>query len=203
MNYAPHVKQIKGFFRGHWPHLLVAVPLGIAFTALHELAHSVAVWLQGGTVTSVVWLPSASEWGHMSCSFPDGARYSMRMIMLAPYMLYIGMSLLAGVLSFRRRAWPFWAASTVFVWLFIVPVADIANTAVPYALCGSLNDFHRAFGPSSPSIAVALLASGASVACYGYWLNRRLYRDRAVGLPAYCGLVVLAGLVVLGASWRG
>lgn len=187
------IDQIKDFFRGHWPHLLLAIPLGIAFTALHELAHSVAAWLQGGTVTSFVWLPSSAGWGHMSCSFPAGARYSMRAIMLAPYALYLGMNLLAGVLSLRRSAWSFPVASTVFVWLFIAPVADIANTAIPYALWNTYNDFHRAFGPSRLLISSVLLVLGLSVAWYGYWLNRRLYRARAVGFPAYC-ILALAGV---------
>ena len=199
MNERNLIDQIKGFFRGHWPHLLAAIPLGIIFTALHEFAHSAAGWLQAGTVTSFVWLPSSAGWGHMSCSFPAGAQYSMRMVTLAPYFLYLAMGLLAGALSLRRSAWSFPAASTFFVWLFVVPVADIANTAIPYALWNTYNDFHRAFGHSSPYISTALLVLGLSVAWYGYWLNRRLYCARAVGFPAYC-ILALAGVCMVVAA---
>lgn len=191
------IAQIGGFFRSHWPHLLLGIPLGIAFTALHELAHSTAVWTQGGTVTAFAWWPSGSEWGHMSFAFPDGQAYNRQAILLAPYVLYAGMALLAGLLAFRRRTWPFPVASTVFVWLFIVPVADFANTAVPYALWGTFNDFNRALGPSSPSVSAALLSSGFLASWYGYWLNRRLYGPQALGVPSYCALAAAGmGIVV-------
>ena len=191
------IAQIGGFFRGHWPHLLAAIPLGIAFTALHELAHSAAVWLQGGTVTAFAWWPSGAEWGHMSYSFPVGAQYSKQIILLAPYVLYLGMNLLAGLMALWRRALPFPVASSVFVWLFIVPVADFANTAVPYALWGTFNDFNRALGPSSPSVSAALLSSGFLASWYGYWLNRRLYGPLALGVPSYCALAAAGmGIVV-------
>ena len=189
--------DLAAFFKGHWPHFVAAIPAAIAFTALHELAHCAAVWIQGGNVTDFAWLPSAAGWGHMSYLFPQGVQYSRRAIMLAPYAFWAGSCLLAGALASRRAPWPFWAASTIFVWLFIVPLADIANTAIPYVLWNTFNDFHRAFGPVGLSFSVLAVVLGLLASWYGYLLNRRLYRDRAVGLPAYCVLAVLAALVVL------
>ena len=118
-------------------------------------------------------------------------------ILLAPYVLYLGMNLLAGLMALWCRALPFPVASTVFVWLFIVPIADIANTAVPYALWNTFNDFHRAFGPSSPVVSAALLGSGLLASWYGYWLNRQLYGPQTLGVPSYCALAAAGMGVVL------
>ena len=67
------LKDMVSFFKGHWPHFILAVPGAVAFTALHELAHCVVVWVQGGSVTGSVWLPSGADWGHMRYSFPPDA----------------------------------------------------------------------------------------------------------------------------------
>lgn len=193
-----HVLQdIAAFFKGHWPHVIVAIPTAVAFTALHEVSHCVAVWMQGGTVTEFVWLPSGSEWGHMRYSFPSGVQYSATAVSLCPYVLWVSLCLFAGVLAFRQTPWPFWCASTIFVWLFIVPLADIANTAAPYLLWDADNDFQHAFGPSRPSFVATAVALGAVFATCGFLLNKRLYRDRAVGFPTYCVLAATATLAIL------
>lgn len=188
------IRDIASFFKSHWAHILVGIPAAVAFTALHELAHCLAVWVQGGSVTEFIWVPSRGEWGHMRYSFPVGASYSALAVSLSPYVFWVGCCLLVGILALRRFPWSFWAASTLFVWLFIVPVGDIANTAVPYLLWDSENDFRQAFGSTRPAFSIAAVVLGVMVASWGFHINRRLYRDRAVGLPAYCILVVTAAL---------
>jgi len=194
------LEDIVSFFKGHWPHVILAIPAAVAFTAAHELAHCVAVWLQGGNVTDFAWLPSGSEWGHMQYSFPPGAEYSAAAVSLSPYAFWICSCLLAGILSLRRAALRFWCASIIFVWLFIVPLADIANTAAPYLLWDTDNDFRDAFGPTQPSFAIVAAAFGTVAVISGFLLNRRLYRNRSVGLPAYCILAGTAALCVLAVS---
>ncbi len=193
------IHDIARFFRGHWPHLVVAAPAAVAFTALHEFAHCVAVWLQGGRVTAFVWLPSAGEWGHMRYVFAPEASYSEAAIALSPYLFWASFCLLAGLLALRRRPWPYWVATFVFVWLFLVPLADTANASVPYLLWDAENDFRGAFGPVRPRFTVLAVLAGAAILPYGYWLNKRLYRERAVGLAAYGALAATAGLAVLAA----
>ena len=196
-----HVLQdIVSFFKGHWPHVILAIPAAVAFTAAHEFAHCFAVWMQGGSVTDVVWLPSGSEWGHMQYSFPSGVEYSAAAVSLSPYAFWVCSCLLAGILSLRRSVWPFWCSSTIFVWLFILPLADIANTAAPYFLCDTDNDFRHAFGPSQTTFAVVAMVFAVGVAICGFLLNKRLYRDRSVGFPAYCALATAAVLIVLAVS---
>ena len=191
------LQDIAQFFKGHWPHVVLAIPAAIAFTALHELAHCAAAWVQGGSVTEFVWLPSAAEWGHMRYSFPAGAHYSATAISLAPYVSWLFLCFLAVIISLRRSPWPFWAGSTIFVWLFIVPLADIANTAVPYVLWDSDNDFRSALGPTRPSILAGVVAFGLLSAGLGFILQKRLYRERAVGLAAYCVLASTGALMIL------
>lgn len=125
-------KDILSFFRSHWPHLIIAIPVAIALTIVHELAHCSVVWIQGGNVTDFVWLPSGSEWGHIQYSFPKGVEYNQTAVSFAPYAFWICCCLLAGLLSLKKSPWQFWFASIIFVWLFIVPMADIANAIMPY-----------------------------------------------------------------------
>ncbi len=194
------LKDAVTFFKGHWPHVIIGIPAAVAFTAVHELAHCVAVWVQGGTVTEFAWLPSTTHWGYMRYSFPTAVQYSETAVSLSPYACWISFCLLAGVLSLRRSPWRFWCASTIFVWLFIAPLADIANAAFPYLIRNIDNDLQHAFGPTRPSFTAVAVAFGAASAAYGFLLNKRLYRDRAVGFPAYCALAATAGLIVLTVS---
>jgi hypothetical protein len=191
-------RDIVCFFRGHWPHLLLAVPMAVVFTVLHELAHCVAVWLQGGSVDAFVWLPSGAEWGHMRYSCPAGTQVSAPIVSLAPYTVWLAACLVASILSRRKAQWAFWASSTIFVWLFVAPLADIANTTVPYMLLDSANDFRNAMGPVDGVIVVEILGAGILLACSGFSIHKRLYRGRAVGMPAYCVLVAVGLAVVLG-----
>jgi hypothetical protein len=190
-------RDILAFFKGHWPHILIGIPAAVAFTALHEIAHCIPVWLQGGHVTEFAWLPSGEEWGHMQFSFPPQTEYSSAAVSLSPYALGVAWCLLAGLLSLRRSAWSFRWASTIFVWMFIAPLADIANAAVPYLLSDSSNDFRQAFGPMQPPFLIAAISVGIIALISGFLLNKRLYRERAVGLPAYGCLAAAAALAVL------
>lgn len=191
------LNQVAWFFWGHRWHLLVAIPAVVGFTVFHELAHSVAVWVQGGAVTAFVWLPAGSEWGHMCYSFPPDADYSEVAVSLSPYAFWVCFCLLAGVLSLRRTPWRFRYASTIFVWLFIVPLADIANAAIPYLFWNADNDLREAFGPVLSSTVIMAAVFGIIAVMGGFLINRRLYRERSLGFPAYGVLVVLAALLIL------
>ena len=197
----PIAKDIIGFFTTHWPHLLLLIPAVLVFTIVHEFSHCVAAWVQGGTVTEFVWLPTGGVWGYMAYTFPPGYWYSPELIAVAPYVMWLGCCGLAGLLALKRDPYPFWISSSIFVWLFIGPVADIANAAFPYALLNANNDLRDAFGSCTWMVAfgiglLALIVTGA-----GYWLQTRLYRDRRLGAVAYCTLaasaVVLAGAITV------
>ena len=81
--------------------------------------------------------------------------------------------------------------------MFIAPLADIANAAVPYLLSDASNDFRQALGPMQPPFLIGAISVGVVALICGFLLNKRLYRERAVGLPAYGCLAAAAALAVL------
>lgn len=184
------------FFKGHWLHVFFAAPGALLVTVAHEAAHCAAALVQGGTVTEFVWLPGGGYWGHMRYEFPQGVRYSSFVISIAPYVFWLVVAAGVALLSLRRRAYPFWLASTLFVWGFVVPLADVANAAFPY-LAGAHNDLRSAFGwPTAVAGLVVALLTLVAMAV-GFVVQRRLYRERALGpLP----FVVLSLLAVGGIS---
>ena len=201
-------RDIIAFIKAHWVHIILAIPAAVAFTALHELAHCVAVWLQGGEVLEFVWLPSQGEWGHMSYSFSEYHDHSTRIVSLAPYIFWVASCFIASILSLRQKPWKFWIASTIFVWLFIVPLADIANTALPYLLLDVSNDFQSAFGSSGVLISVSLTVFAVVMIILGFGIQKRLYRERDICVGAYYILVMMAVLAIfmitsLRTGWLG
>ena len=190
--------ELLTFFKGHWPILLVAPPMAVFFTLLHEAAHAFAVVVQGGTLTEFVWLPTSHGWGHIRYEFPQGAEFSSRAISMAPYFMWVMFSCTAALLSLRKRPWPFWFAATVFVWVFAAPLMDIAHNGIPY-LSGSNNDFTNAFGPAGFGAFAAFEVAAAFSAVAGFVVQRRLYRERALSAKAYIILccATLAFLLVV------
>ena len=195
---AAHLRfELGVFFRWHWPHFLLAAPGTVLCTILHEGAHALAVTLQGGQVTTFVWLPSTERWGYIEYAFPDQYHFSGFAISVAPYCLWLLLMLMAGVLSLKTNPHLPWVSSTIFIWMFVVPLGDIANTALPYLL-GSVNDFTNAFGfPTSLEWALIVLFGIASTA-FGMMVQQRLYRERALSVPGYT-LLAMAGLALIGA----
>lgn len=191
--------ELPAFFKGHWPMLLVAPPMAVFFTLLHEAAHAFAVVVQGGTLTEFVWLPTWHGWGHISYKFPLDAEFSSRAISIAPYFMWVMFSCTAALLSLRKRAWPFWFAATVFVWMFAAPLMDIAHNGIPY-LCGVNNDFASAFGPPGFDVLTAFAVAGVISAIGGFAVQRRLYRERALSVKAYIILFCAASAFLLAVS---
>ncbi len=183
--------DLAGFFRRHWPHLVVVIPGALVFTAVHEAAHAAAVFVQGGQLIEFVWLPSPGEWGHVRYDFGPDQPYSPLVISVAPYMVWASLAGLAGLLSLRRRGYRQWIAGTIFIWMFVAPVADIANTLVSYLLGGS-NDFSHAFGPAVLSAWIDALIFAATAVGFGFFLQKRLYRENALAAVSYLFLTAVA-----------
>jgi hypothetical protein len=188
--------DILRFFKGHWLHALLVVPGAIVVTAFHETAHCLAVWLQGGSITSFECIPSGNKWGEMRYEFPPGVANSDALIAIAPYLASFALCVTTAILASGRRPWSYPIASILFVWLFIVPTADIANAAIPYVLRNADNDLRHAFGEVNPLAWAIGLTAGMLLAAAGYWIQRRLYRERAIRLPAYA-ILTIAGVFVI------
>ncbi len=196
--------EIWTFIRRHGVHALLCVPGAILVTLLHEAAHALAAWAQGGRLLEFVWLPWVAEgkWGYVSYDFPAGVEYSGFAIAVAPYVLWLMLAAAACLLSMRRRPWSYGLASTFFFWLYFVPLADIANAAFPW-LAGKENDFAQAFGPATQvgGVLVGLLSLLAIL--IGYGVQRGLYASARLSLGAYAVLVLAAGAAVCGVMCLG
>ncbi len=201
-----HLKfELWRFFRGHWPHFLLAIPGAVFWTILHESAHALAVTLQGGQVLKFVWLPTMERWGYVQYSFPH-QHFSAFAIAVAPYCFWLMLMLTAGGLSLRTRPYPPWLASTIFFWMFAMPLGDIALPALPY-LFGSVNDFTYVFGPSTRLASMLILLFGIVSAAFGWITQQRLYREQALSsigyvLLAMIGFVLMVALYLIKTYWR-
>jgi len=187
--------ELGGFFRWHWPHFLLAAPGALLCTILHEGAHALAVTLQGGRVTKFVWLPSLERWGYIEYQFPSQDHFSSFAIAVAPYCLWLLLMLMAGVLSLKTNPHLPWASSTIFIWMFAVPLGDIANAALPY-LFGSQNDFTDAFGYATSLEWALIVLFGIASVVFGMIVQERLYRERALSVIGYA-LMAMAGLALI------
>lgn len=188
--------ELGRFFRGHWPHFLLAIPGAILWTILHEGAHALAIMLQGGQVTKFVWIPSPGRLGYVQYNFADHL-YSRFAIAIAPYVFWLILMLMAGALSLRPRPYPYWVASTIFIWMFVVPFGDIAWAARPYLFESvNANDFAQAFGPPTRFILMLIVLFGFASVVFGMIIQKRLYRHRALSAMSYT-LLALAGLALL------
>jgi hypothetical protein len=150
------VRECWLFLRWNWVHSVLLVPAAAVYTLAHEASHALAVLLQGGDVTEFVWLPSGQKWGHVRYVFPQDVPYSAFLISVAPYIMSVLLCATACAIGFVRRSLKPWVASTVFIWLFLVPLGDLAYAVLPYVVLGSNNDLHHAViqpspdGPTSP-----------------------------------------------------
>ena len=198
------LSEIRLFVRAHLWHLLLLAPGLLLATLVHEAAHAVAVIGQGGQVRQFTWIPSLQEWGSVSYQFPNGAAHSEFVISITPYLVALGLAGLATLVSFRRRAWSYRMASVWYIWTFLVPLAEIANATLAW-LAGADNDLLEAFGqPTLPAfIAVGCVVLGCLF--WGGWLQRRLYREHALGLAAYAVLslstLAFVAVVSFGLAW--
>ena len=188
--------ELRRFFRGHWPHFLFAIPGVVLWTILHEAAHALAIMLQGGQVIKFVWIPSPARWGYVEYNYPDHP-FSSFAIAIAPYAFWLILMLMAGGLSLRVTPYPHWAASTIFIWMFVMPLGDIALAAGPYLFeSGNTNDFTDAFGPPTRMIALLIILFGIASAAFGMRIQQRLYREHALSGISYI-LLATAGFALL------
>ena len=209
MNARPALSEIRRFVRAHVWHLLLLAPGLLLATLLHEAAHAAAVAGQRGQLEQFTWIPSLQEWGYVTYRFPEGVAYSELAISIAPYLLALGLAGIATLASFRRQPWSYRVASVWYIWGFLVPLAEIANTMFAW-LVGADNDLSAAFGRPAPGgfIAVGCVVPGCLL--WGGWLQRRLYRERALGLGAYATLslstvifVVVVSVWLARSYWGG
>ncbi|MFT4548188.1 MAG: hypothetical protein ACI8XO_004181 [Verrucomicrobiales bacterium] len=189
------ISEVLQFLKRIWWHFLLLLPGCILVTVLHEAAHALVVILQGGEIVEFVVLPDGAHWGFVRYVFPDGQEYSELAVALAPYFMWIGFAACASVLGWLPIRWKFWSASMIFLWLFVVPLGDLGNAAFPWVFVGADNDFRAGLGEAGASAALGIVLLLGGAFYWGYILQRRLFREAALG---WAGFGSLFGLVVVG-----
>ena len=88
----------------------------------------------------------------------------------------------------------------------LIVVGVILNIGFMASVFKRVSEGHRQFrnqtaeGPQSKPAVTAIVALGAVLAYLGFGIQKRLYRGRAHRIAAYCVVVILGGVVVLGAT---
>ena len=183
----------------NWVHFLLLLPAAFLYTIMHEAFHGFAVIIQGGRVTEFSWIPTStrSDWGYVRYEFERGVVYSGFLISIAPYMVSVFLCGIVVLVAIARVSLPPWLASTIFIWLFLVPLADLAYASIQYILFGSDNDLFQAFGHPRLVIRIAFAIGGCVLAALGYIVQNRLYGTLALSMCAYLGLGTLAAILLL------
>jgi hypothetical protein len=189
------LRECGRFLRGHLAHVLLSPLLGFTLvTVLHEAAHALLVVAQGGRVVEFSFVPGGGNYGHVRYA---GAVAFPALVSLAPYLMWGAFALGTAALAWARPRLPFWLTSSLFVWAFAVPLLDIGNAAVGWLAGGSSNDLAHAFGRPGQLdlLGVGLLVVASLVA--GYFVQRRLYQERALSVAGYALTSVVAGAALL------
>ncbi len=193
----PAHRQALRFLLGHWLHFILLGIFGVVgITSLHELAHAVAVWLQGGEVLEFVVLGDEEAWGHVRYQFPEGVAYSSRLISLAPAIAALAALTLGWLLALVGPRKDGHIARAVFFWLCLMPVGELGFMGLGYFTVGARCDLLYAFGPISWPLRMAGLALGCVVVALLYALQRRLFDELRLdqGAFALLGVMAVAGL---------
>jgi hypothetical protein len=173
------------------PHVIVAPILCFAVTFFHELAHAAAVLSIGGVVTELSWLPGATNLGHTRWDPPQGVTdLDYAFVSVAPYLMWSMCAGLVIVASWIPNRFHWSVASTLFVWLYAVPIGDIA---------GNLMSSHGDL--SAPGLEGLVVTAAGSVAvlvawALGFVVQRRLFPDARLGPVAYATTTF-----VMGGAW--
>jgi hypothetical protein len=171
------------------PQIAVApVLFFVGVTFLHESAHAAMAIALGGTIKEFAFLPGPDALGHVRWEPPPHAPpWLGDLVSVAPYLMWSLVAAAVILLAFRRvRVGP-WLGAAIFFWGYFVPIGDIA-----WNLYGGRGDL--AVG-GFDGIAVQLIGTMALAAAFvlGYFVQRRLFGERAVGVRGYLACTFVIG----------
>ncbi|MCA9516260.1 MAG: hypothetical protein KC635_15065 [Myxococcales bacterium] len=166
-------RRVGRFLLAHWPWLLLAVPVGLLGTVVHELFHALAVWLQGGTVLDLKILPSGNTLGHVLW---EGQGVNGRLVSVAPTVGWLVLSLVGLRLVGRFRAGGA-GAKLALVLAWLLPLGDTSLSLSRLALGVPHADLSRAF-LDERAVVLAAAAVFYAVACVS---TPRLVRHATAG----------------------
>lgn len=185
-------RRVGRFILGHWPWLLLAAPVALLGTVVHELFHAVAVWVQGGAVLDIQLLPRGSTLGHVRW---DGAHVNGRLVFVAPTIGWLILSLVGLRLVGRFRAGGA-GAKLALILAWLLPLGDTSLSLSRLALGVPEADLSRAFLDDR---GLVLILAGAFyvVACLS---TPRLVRHATAGALS-AAEAVLGFIVLMAIPW--
>ena len=188
------------FARTHWVHILCIPILGLTvFTFLHEAAHAVVVILQGGEIKSFNILPVGKHLGMVHYTAPV-RNFSHFNVSIAPYIMWLALVLIAVILSYKIKSKHFFIYSSIFIWLYVMPLGDIGGHFLPYMLFNDDNDIMHAFGPSNSYLNFLIIFATALSVFVGYHVHRRLYGDNCLSPLTYTSLSTISLAAIIASS---
>ncbi len=194
------VREVLRFTLAHWLHFLLLLGLGVVgITSLHELAHAVAVWVQGGELLDFRVLHDGTSWGHVQYRFPEGVAYNARLISAAPAIAALGAFGLGSLVAVVSKPGDGHVPRAVFFWLCLMPVGELGFMGLGYFTVGARCDLWYALGPISWTLRCLGGLMACCVVALLYGIQRRLFEDLALGPGAFAllGTVAFVGLVAV------
>jgi hypothetical protein len=163
------------------PQLAIApVLFFVAVTFLHESAHAVMAIALGGKIKEFAFLPGAGALGHVRWEPPPHAAPWMGdAVSVAPYLMWSMFAAAVILLAFRRVRLNRWLAAAIFFWSYFIPIGDIA-----WNLYGGRGDLAVGGFDGLVLQAIGTLAIAAAYVL-GFFVQRRLFAERAVGVLGY------------------
>lgn len=154
-------RRVGRFVRAHLGYALLAPVLAFAGTVIHELAHAGAAILLGGQVTDLELWPSRVPGGiRFGATYYAGVPADRGwMVTMAPALVWTALAAVAMAWLGRLRGWP---AKSLFLILYVLPLADIALQLGGLYTGRPGSDYYKAMGavPWLTAIVAAIYFAG-------------------------------------------
>src|SRR6185295_11578050 len=135
------------------------------------------------------FLPGEGALGHVRWEPPSNAAGWMSdAVSVAPYLMWSMFAAAVILLAVRRVRLNRWMAAAIFFWCYFIPIGDIA-----WNLFGGRGDL--AVGGYDGFVLQAIGTIAILIAyALGFFVQRRLFADRAVGVAGYVASSFAIGL---------
>ena len=180
------LQEIKYFLIKNWWQLIILIPGAFLITFLHELAHAIPVWLQGGTVEEFVWhSDKEGMWGHVSYTFPPSIKYNSFIITIAPYLSALVILTVTFLTTFVIKPSNRIFASFIFICLIVIPLGEIAYALFPYNFYSKKNDLYYAFGNPTLLISFSTIILVIGGTYLAYISHKNIFNIHALSLRSF------------------
>jgi len=191
------LRRMGGFLWAHLAYTLLAPALMMAGTVIHEAAHAAAGLALGGRVLEIdVWpefAPNGFRFGHVLYDRHFG--HLQWLVTMAPAFAWTAIAL-TSLLWVRRIARP-WLAKVCFLFLFLLPLADISMQLAGLYCNSPSSDYYRVLVAHETATGFAAIFYFSAFFWAGWrWLFRPIFGE-ALSRTEYA----LAMVTILALPW--